>query len=180
MYIKFHKWYFLSILAISKSSLSLFIGEPDYKTSMLSSMYYLGYSFGCLFIPRITDKYGRWFIFMLSMVIQFPLYLAVLFSKRVEVTTALSFFLGICCVARYNGCYINISEYVHAKYKYTVGTFLLVSDSFTCIVIALYFKFCKNWLYLQIFGVCLSFIAAVGCFYVPETPEYLYSFYRFS
>eukprot|EP00347_Sterkiella_histriomuscorum_P018095 403346808 len=154
---------------------------PVVKTSLLSSMYYLGYSIGCLFIPRITDKYGRWFIFMLCMVVQFPLSVAILFSKSVELNTALSFFLGVCCVGRYNGCYINISEYVDDRYKNTMATLLLVADSLTCILVAVYNKFIsKDWLYLQIFGAVLCFISAAGSFYVTETPEYLYSFYRFS
>ena len=126
-----------------------FSGAPVVKTSLLSSMYYLGYSIGCLFIPRITDKYGRWFIFMLCMVVQFPLSVAILFSKSVELNTALSFFLGVCCVGRYNGCYINISEYVDDRYKNTMATLLLVADSLTCILVAVYNKFIsKDWLYL--------------------------------
>lgn len=144
-------------------------------------MYYLGYAFGCLFIPRITDKYGRKFPFIMCMTLQFPLYVMMLISRNIKLNTGLSFFLGVCCVGRYNGCYINISEYVHTRYKNAVSTMLLVFDSLTNILVALYCKsISKNWLYLQIFGCVLSGISVIGCTLVPETPEYLYSFFRFS
>ena len=82
-------------------------------------------------------------------VLQFPLYLAILFSKSVRLNTGLGFFLGMTCVARYNGCYINISEYVHTSYKNAVSTLLLIFDSLTNILIALYFRsISKNWLWL--------------------------------
>ncbi|CDW86321.1 solute carrier family member 5 [Stylonychia lemnae] len=153
---------------------------PPKKTSLLSSMYYCGYAFGCLFIPRITDKIGRRFPLMLCMIFQFPLYMALLFSKTVELNTALCFFLGVTCVGRYNGCFINISEFVHTNYKNHVSTLLLIQDSITTIFVAAYYEFSKNWLYLQIFGVAISGLSIIGLWFIPETPEYLYSYHKFS
>ncbi|CDW88182.1 solute carrier family member 5 [Stylonychia lemnae] len=124
--------------------------------SLLSSIYYLGYSFGCLFIPRLTDK-------------------------NIKVMTCLSFFLGVVCVARYNGCYITVYEFSPEKYKYSVSTMLLIFESLLCIFTAVYCKYIsRNWLYLQIFGVAISGLSIIGLWFIPETPEYLYSLHRFS
>lgn len=88
--------------------------------------------------------------------------------------------MGVVCVGRYNGCYINISEYVHTPYKNAVSTLLLVFEQFVAFIIAFYFKFIStNWLYLQIFGVTVNLVAVIGSYYIPESPEYLYSFYKF-
>lgn len=88
--------------------------------------------------------------------------------------------MGICCVGRYNGCYINIAEYVHTKYKNAVWTLLLMFECIVSMIIALYFKFMsKNWIYLQIFGFTVNAICILGCLAIPESPEYLYSFYKF-
>jgi len=53
--------------------------------------------------------------------------------------------MGICTVGRYNGGYINISEYVHTKYKDAVSTLLLVFEQLTLIIIVLYFKFISSY-----------------------------------
>ena len=95
--------------------------------------------------------------------------------------TTLSFFLGITCVARYNGCYIAVYEFAPEKYKYSVSTLLLISESLLCIFTAVYNKMIsKNWLYMQIFGVIISGISIIGLWFIPESPEYLYSLNRFS
>jgi len=92
----------------------------------------------------------------------------------------LSFFMGICTVGRYNGGYVNISEYVHTKYKDAVSTLLLVFEQLALIIIVLYFKFILTyWRPLQVVGVILTVISIVGCYFIPESPEYAYSFYNF-
>ena len=88
--------------------------------------------------------------------------------------------MGICCVGRYNGCYIVISEFVHTKYKNGVSTLLLMFECIVSMVLALYFKFIsKNWIYILSFGASLNLIFLIGCYFIPESPEYLYSYYKF-
>lgn len=61
-----------------------------------------------------------------------------------------------------------------------LSTWLLVCDQITVILISVYLKFVSNnWLYLQIFGLSLNVIAVIGLFLIPESPEYLYFFYKF-
>lgn len=56
---------------------------------------------------------------------------------------------------------------------------LLCADSIINMIVAVYYDLSIHWLYLQIFGVVLSLIGAIGVFYIPETPEYLYSYFKF-
>lgn len=159
----------------------LFIGTSYESLSHVNLFFYIGYTFGCFFIPRFIDIYGRKWPFLLCMIVQLPLYIGLVVSRSIYLNIFLTFLMGICCVGRYNGCYINISEYVHTPYKNAVSTLLLVFEQLVAILIALYFKyFSKNWLYLQIFGVCVNFIAIIGSVIIPESPEYLYSFYKFA
>ena len=59
------------------------------------------------------------------------------------------FFVGVCFAGRYNGAWINVSEYTHTKYKNPVSTFLLVVDQISVIIVSGYFKYEKiNWEYL--------------------------------
>ena len=80
----------------------------------------------------------------------------------------------------YNGGWINICEYTHGKWKNRLCLVLLIADSSTVILSALYFKFVSNeWIYFQIFGLFVNVLGLVGAFMLPESPEYLYSFYKF-
>lgn len=89
--------------------------------------------------------------------------------------------MGFLHVGIFNGCYINICEYTHTKWKNHVCTVLLCADMFTLIIIGLYWRYItKYWLWLQIFAVCLNALSLFGLFLAPESPEYLYCFYRFN
>ncbi|CDW87584.1 solute carrier family member 5 [Stylonychia lemnae] len=153
---------------------------PQSTLSQVTFFFYLGYTFGCFFIPRFLDLYGRKWPFMLCLIAQLPIYVGIILSKSLYLNMALSFMIGICTVGRYNGGYINISEYVHTKYKNAVSTLLLVAEQLSVIFIVLYFKFIsKNWQGLQIIGVSINFISIIGCYFLPESPEQAYSFYDF-
>lgn len=88
--------------------------------------------------------------------------------------------MGVLHIGIYNGAYINICEYVHTKWKNHVGTVLLCCDMCTQIIIGFYWRYVsKNWLGLQLFAISLNSISLLGLYLTPESPEYLYSFYRF-
>lgn len=51
----------------------------------------------------------------------------------------------------------------------------------SCIIIGFYWRYLsKNWLWLAIYACSLNAISLIGLFIIPESPEYLYSFYRFT
>ena len=92
----------------------------------------------------------------------------------------MAFLFGFLNVGIYNGGWINICEYTHGKWKNRLCLILLIADSTTVILSALYFKFISNqWLYFQLFGLLVNVLGLIGAFMLPESPEYLYSFYRF-
>jgi len=159
----------------------ILIGYSMYKINYISHAFYLGQVIGSIFIARIPDLYGRKWPFVIAIAAQFPFYLGLILSRNFILTNVLAFMVGVMNVGIYNGAYIMVCEYVHTPLKNKVCTVLLFFDNFTIILICLYFKFVtRYWLWFQILGVCINLIAAVGVYFLPETPEYLYCFYRFS
>jgi Sugar (and other) transporter len=153
---------------------------PEDKIHRMSNVYYLGEIAGGLSITRIPDVFGRKWALAIFTTIQFFIYLVIILSKSLDLSTAMGFFMGFLHIGIYNGCYINVCEYVHTKWKNKVCTLLLVFDMLTCILIGVYWRYIsKDWLYLQIFALVTNLIAAVGLFTIPESPEYLYCFYKF-
>jgi uncharacterized membrane-anchored protein YitT (DUF2179 family) len=101
-------------------------------------------------------------------------------SRSLDLSTITGFFMGILHIGIANGGYINVCEYVHVKWKYLLCTVMLVFDMFTVIVTGIYWKWIShNSLGLLVFGCLCNAVSFVALFFVPESPEYLYSFYRF-
>jgi hypothetical protein len=48
------------------------------------------------------------------------------------------------------------------------------------ILLSLYWRYIsKYWLWLEIFALALNIVGVFGLYVIPESPEYLYCFYRF-
>ena len=91
------------------------------------------------------------------------------------------FFLGLCYVGRYFGAYVNITEYASSQYKSALSTLLLAFDCIMIILITMYFKTVPrgDHVYLEIGGLVLIIVAFLCTLWLPESPEYLYSMFRF-
>ena len=89
--------------------------------------------------------------------------------------------LGLCYVGRYYGAYIGISEFVHSNFwKNVLQSYLLSWDTFTNIIISLYYEFIsKHWEYFQLGCIAVQVIGMVLIYFIPESPEYLYSVQKF-
>jgi hypothetical protein len=88
--------------------------------------------------------------------------------------------MGYLRIGLYNGGYINVCEYVHTPWKNHVCTILLVFDMFTSILMGVYFHYISNyWLYFSLIGISFNALAILGIFLIPESPEYLYFYYKF-
>ena len=161
--------------------LLLTIGTTTFEINFISHAFYFGNVIGSILISRIPDLYGRKWPFTLFLIAQLPCYIGLICSKNFILTAVLAFGIGVLNIGIYNGGYVNVCEYVHTPWKNHVCTVLLFFDNFTTILISLYFKYISRyWLWFQLAGIGLNIIAIIGMFFIPESPEYLYSFYRFN
>jgi len=146
----------------------------------MNIMFYAGMIVGCISLARVPDVYGRRQPFILSIFAQLPCMIASIFSTNFTLTCVLAFFMGYFRIGLYNGGYINVCEYVHGNWKNHVCTILLVFDMLTSMLMGLYFHYItRYWLYFYLIGVVFNAIAICGIVMVPESPEYLYSYYKF-
>jgi MFS family permease len=147
---------------------------------LIGSMYLFGWSLGCLFIPRFGDLYGRRKPFLVCMFLSLLVYLGLILSQNLLLTTVLFALLGLCTPGKSNVAYIYVMEIVPAKKTTPVGTVLLIADGSTMIFLSIYFRFIsKNWLYFQLFCIILSSIAFGITILCPESPKYLYSYKKY-
>lgn len=153
---------------------------PEEEIQRISTIYYIGEIVGGLLISRIPDLFGRKYPLLISTALQFPVFLGILLSRSLTLTYVLGFFLGILHIGIYNGGYINICEYVHNTWKNIVCTVLLAFDMVSLIIVGLYFRYVSDdWTWVMVLAISLNGFSIFGLYFVPESPEYLYSFYRF-
>jgi len=143
-------------------------------------MFLLGWSLGCLFIPRLGDTMGRRRPYLFFSVASTFFYLGLIVSENIYLTLTMYFLLGLGDAGKPGLAYVYILELVPTAWQTYVGTVLHIADGTTMIFLALYFRFIsKDWLWFQLFCFVFSTLATFGCFTAPESPKYLYSFERF-
>jgi MFS family permease len=71
---------------------------------------------GCLFIPLLADKFGRWKVFITTMAIQLTLYPVLIFSNKLGVLYTVIFLFGLGGSGRGIMAFILLNELSHKKY----------------------------------------------------------------
>ena len=73
----------------------------DHETiGMLGSMFFLGWAFTALFVPRLADIYGRKITFVCALLIQIPCIMVLILSHDVYLSMAALFIMGCCASGR--------------------------------------------------------------------------------
>ena len=71
------------------------ICEPRWKLSFTSSAYFLGWSITLLWLPLISDKYGRKPFFVVGCIIDLVMYTGIMLTTNIDVMITLSFIDGL-------------------------------------------------------------------------------------
>jgi MFS family permease len=137
-------------------------------------MFSLGSTLMGIFVTRLGDIYGRKLPTLISSVLAVPLLSLVLYSTNLNLSTFLIFILGMMAPGKYMVGFVFAGEMFSEKYRSTIGSIILFSDSATMIFLPLYFRLIsKNWLYFQLFYLILSIFSTLALFWMPESPKYL-------
>ena len=92
------------------------ICTPKSYFSLFGSYVFAGMAFGCLFVPLLGDKYGRWKIFIITMALHLLLYPALIFTDKIGMVYFLCFIFGLLMFGRYMIGFILVTELSHKKY----------------------------------------------------------------
>lgn len=148
--------------------------------AMIGTFALLGVSISCLFIPRMGDLYGRKPIYLFALTLQIPIYaMACIFNKMLPIYVV-AFLLGPCITGRMACGFLLLLEMVPKKNQAWVGASLMVAEGSCQIIWTIYFVWIsRNAFYFIYFTIGLNILAAIGCFYVVESPRYLFGMERF-
>jgi putative MFS transporter len=85
------------------------------RVGLIGSSLFAGWALSAIFIPRLSDIYGRKRIFLFSMLLQICVFLPLYFSRNLTLTTILMFIFGIAAVGRCSISFLYLMELLPTK-----------------------------------------------------------------
>ena len=89
-----------------------FAGADSYQIGLLGSMYFAGWTVSCIFVPRLSDIYGRKIPSLASAIFSIPVYLGLILSRSLTLSIVLFFFLGLTCTGKASTAYVYLLEFI--------------------------------------------------------------------
>ncbi|CDW90392.1 UNKNOWN [Stylonychia lemnae] len=172
-------WDYESSLHNWVQSLDLTCESPA-KLGLLGSIYFVGWAIAAIFLPRLSDIFGRKYVYFISMLLHAIMYLGMIISRNLNLTIVLMGFFGFFSLGRTSVGYLYMQELTPTKQQTFIGTFLQIVNGSIASLIAIYFLYVsKHWLGFQIFGCVTNFLIAISIIYLPESPKQLISKKRY-
>ena len=135
----------------------------------------VGIFLGVLIIPRLGDLIGRKPVFQAALIGSIPCLVLVTFVTKVYLVDIGAFLAGPCIIARMSCGFIMLMEHMPKKHQAKVGAVVMVSEGL-CQVLWVFFLavISKDTFYFMYFAIALNIVTCVACYWVPESPRYLY------
>lgn len=150
--------------------------EPRYKIGLLGSMYFIGVVTTLIFVPPLSDVYGRKVIFLITHIIQIIAQFGFVFSKTLVEAYVFEFLLGSCFAGRTIIGLNYLLEFNLIRYHEIIVSLFIFCFSIDIILLTAWYQFVdRGYLKIQIILIVvaiLTFIYYVSL--VPESPKWHY------
>ena len=70
--------------------------EPQWHVGMIGMMFFLGWVFTLPWVPRLADKYGRKYVYLVGMTLNIFVMVGIMFVRSIDTLILLSFLNGCC------------------------------------------------------------------------------------
>ena len=156
--------------------------EPKMKVGLIGSMYFIGLIVFITFIPPLSDRFGRKWILVATLVQSVVAQLGLMLTNNLYVAYFFEFLLGGTFAGRIIVGLNYVLEYNLPKLHETIVFGLLISESFTTIFITIWYEFIdRGWFGLQLLCLILAILVTIFFLtYVPESPKWLYTWKFFN
>ena len=149
---------------------------PSAAIGVLGAMAFMGCALACFFLPLLGDLYGRYNVYMVTSVLQLPLYVANNYTNSIGITYIIVFYFGVALIGRFSCGFVLLTESLPETHKAVMGTALLVGD----VVATLYVTFFLRYISINIniiiwIGFALNIITLIASLWNVESPAWLVS-----
>lgn len=143
---------------------------------LFGSFFLLGVVIGCITLTRLGDIVGRKPIFMLGMVMQICITIAIVIISNMYIAYVLCFLEGISLTGKQYVGYSYLIENQPKNKQVIVGSLEFIAEGFVSFLVCMFFLWVsKDWRFLMIPTIALSIFGTVMMFFQPESPRFLVS-----
>ena len=141
----------------------------------LGSSTFLGWVITLAFVPRLSDIYGRKWIYVVGMIVQSTGFTVLMFTNQFWVAIAALFVNGMCCTIRAQIGILYMMEFMPLAKLPFVGSFYFLMETFTALLGVLYFASLSNdWFGYVAVGYSMQICGTILIIFIPESPKYLF------
>ena len=147
---------------------------PVEAIGVIGAMAFLGAALACFFLPALGDLYGRYNVFMVTSVLQLPLYIANNYTTNIGTLYVVCFFFGVALIGRFTCGFVLLTESLCSSHKAIAGTVLLTMDVAATLYVTVYIRFIAHNTQSVIWiGMALNIISFIANLWSVETPAWL-------
>lgn len=149
---------------------------PKPIIGLMGSAYFGGWAATILFIPMLSDKYGRKQLFFWALVVSvITMFLMIFVSGNFYFTMGLMFISGMATSGRTTIGFIYAGEFLAPKWRIVFGVTFLFVNGLTGLIITLYFDFIgKRYDNITLIGLSTTIFGATATqIYAMESPLWL-------
>ena len=129
------------------------ICAPSWKVGLLGSSFFIGWCLTMLWLPRLSDVKGRWFMFTYAMLIDTVLYTFLLWTQNFNLMVGVLFIFGILSSIRLNVGFVYLLELIPRNKHTLIVTCWCIGEALIYLLATVYFHYVsKDWIYLGIIG----------------------------
>ncbi|XP_074654680.1 organic cation transporter protein-like [Tubulanus polymorphus] len=153
--------------------------EREWFVSMVRTMFFAGFFVGVIVSGSLSDRYGRFKCFMISIVLEIVTGVISPFVGNYYVFVAFRFLIGATSGAAYTTAFVIILEITGQKYRMYAGVLAQWGFCFGVIIAPGVAWLIRDHIYFQLF-IALSAVPFLACYWlVPESPRWLIQKKRF-
>ena len=147
--------------------------DSGWLVYLLTSIFFIGWTFGAIVLGWFADHYGRRMVFLPSLTAIILIGFATSFVEHVWLLVFLRFAVGFVVPGAMVQSYILASELVSGRYRPFNGTMLWLFFAIGLCIMGLKAYFIRKWKILYIVCTIPYIIVVAFCVFVPESIRWL-------
>jgi len=149
--------------------------QARWKVAALGASIFLGWIMTMLWLPMLSDRYGRKKFFYAGICLQFVVFTVTLTTSSLEITIICNFLYGCLSSLRLQVGFLYLSDLVGETHRVTYSTYWCVAEGTVAFLSAFYYwQVSKDWYKLCFAGYVMLFASIVLVKRLPESATYLY------
>lgn len=149
------------------------ICERNALGATIDGVFFIGSAVACLISGTVSDIYGRKIVLFTALTLLSFSSLITCFLTQIWHLIALRMLIGASQTISFSIAYIYLEEFITLKHRSISGSICGISFSLSILYLASISYFEERWQYLQLYLTLPTFLAVVGCIFVPKSPRWL-------